>query len=498
MEIVFEKKYAKRCRESVRSAKRLQESVESVVPDTQEDIAKIVAVQSGVLLRSKDLSGRGVIVTGEARAAVLCITEGREGLAVLRAAKPFSVEFELPELTGEEQIQAALGVTASDARLVNPRKLAVSFELAAELSCFAADSVPTETRVPEESRRGLHTLGVKEELLLPEAVCEKSFAVNEQFPFPAESETPEELLFEQAEIQIDDTQLLGSKAVVKGRTEVQAVYRGQERDDPIRISFSAPFSQIVDVGADSMELCVVTPQLTGAYFDLVDSISGEKLLDVEVHVLLQLVSRNRVSLLTVADAYSNLCPLQAQTQTLRFDSAKERRSVRVDAGESFALAEDCTQTLCVFPSLSRCTLEEETLRAAVHFDLLCRTDDGAYTALRRTVMVEQPCPGPDARLLSVRLCEAELRPGGKGLEARVSLEAQLLDELRREIVCIDAVTLDEEQAFDRSRFPTLTLVRTQGESLWELAKRCHSSVEAIESCLSETPDGGMLLVPKSI
>ena len=62
MEILFEKKTQTRCRESLRTVKRLQESVESVVPDTEEDIGKIVTVQSCVLLRSKDLSGRGVPV----------------------------------------------------------------------------------------------------------------------------------------------------------------------------------------------------------------------------------------------------------------------------------------------------------------------------------------------------------------------------------------------------------------------------------------------------
>ena len=77
MEIVFEKKCEVRNRESVRLVKRIQESAESVVPDTEEDIGRIAAVQSSVLLKSKDLSGRGVLVTGEARACVLCIDERR-------------------------------------------------------------------------------------------------------------------------------------------------------------------------------------------------------------------------------------------------------------------------------------------------------------------------------------------------------------------------------------------------------------------------------------
>ena len=128
MEIVFEKKCEVRYRESVRLVKRIQESAESVVPDTEEDIGRIAAVQSSVLLKSKDLSGRGVLVTGEARASVLCIDEGRERISCVRLAKPFSAEFEVAELSGEEQTQISLAVAATDARLLNPRKLSVTFD----------------------------------------------------------------------------------------------------------------------------------------------------------------------------------------------------------------------------------------------------------------------------------------------------------------------------------------------------------------------------------
>ena len=85
------------------------------------------------------------------------------------------------------------------------------------------------------------------------------------------------------------------------------------------------------------------------------------------------------------------------------------------------------------------------------------------------------------------------------MEARLALEAQTLHERESEISCITAVTLDEERAFDLSRFPTLTMVRQEGESLWEIAKRFHSSVEAIEAYAGEkTANGEMLLVPKSV
>ena len=499
MEIVFEKKCEVRNRESVRLVKRIQESAESVVPDTEEDIGRIAAVQSSVLLKSKDLSGRGVLVTGEARACVLCIDERRERISCVRLAKPFSAEFEVAELSGEEQTLLSLAVAATDARLLNPRKLSVTFDLAAELSCYVPESVAVETALPGESCRGLHVRCAETELTLPNAVCEKSFVLNEQFPLPAGTGRPERLVCEQAEIRADDCQLIGSKAVVKGRALIRIAWLGEDGNGPVQASFSAPFSQIIDIGAETMELCTVQPQITGAYYDLIDSISGEKMLDAEIHILLQLVCRSRIRIRTVADAYSNLTPLDAQTETLHFSSADERRTLRVTAAENVDVMEDCTDVICVFPTLSRCSLEGQKLSAAANLDILYRTAGGELSAVRRTLMLEEDCGGGDARLLTAALADIDLRPSGGSMETRVTLEAQLLCETDNEIGSISGVTLDEEQSFDLSRFPSLTMVRREGESLWEIAKRYHSSVEAIEAYAGgETENEGMLLVPKSV
>lgn len=495
MEIVFEKKHEKRFRESVHLSKRLQESVESVVPDTDEDIGRIVSVQSSVLLKSKDLSGRGVLVTGEARAWLLCICEGEERLTSMRVTKPFTAEFEIAELTGEEELQVTLGVAATDARLVNPRKLSVSFELSAELSCYTTESVAAA--ITPAACPGLHVLCTQEELLLPNAVCEKSFVFSEQFPFPEGKARPERLIGEQAEIRAEDCQLIGSKAVIKGRAEIRAAYLSAE-GELVQESFTEAFSQIMDIGSETMDLCTVQPQLTGVYCELADSISGEKVLDAEIHVLLQLVSRSRAEIRTVTDVYSNLTPVSVQTETLRFESAEERRTLRASVSESVALPEDCADVLCVFPTLSRAAVEAEKLSATVSLDILYRGESGGLAAVRRTLTPACACSPGELRLLSAALTEAELRPAGKSMEARVTLEAQALSMKKSEIVSIQSVMLDEEQAFDSGSFPTLTMVRREGESLWELAKRYHSSVEAIEAFTLPDAQEAMLLIPKAL
>lgn len=500
MEIVLERKQTACFRESVYQTKRVQESVESVVPDTDEDIEKIAAVQTSVFLKSKDLSSRGVIVSGEARASVLYISEGRQSLNRVQLTRDFSVEFELPEFGSEVVTQAFLSVQAADARAVNPRKLSVSFDLQAELSCYEPQSVSTEAALPENAGKGLHLRTEETELLLCNAACEKSFAVGEQFPIPAGKRIPLKLLTEQTELRVSECQLVGSKAILKGSASVRLAWLGEEKGEPEQAEFSAPFSQILDIGAENMDLCSVRPQLTGAFFDLAEAISGEKTVDTELHILLQLVSWKRQKIRYVADAYSNLAPLAIRSERMLFDSAGEKKTLRVTTEESVTVMEDCERIAAVFPTLSRCAWEKERLGASAALDILYRTESGELAAVRRTLILSDENAGEPLRLTGVWLDEEKLEPEGKSLRVRLSMEAEALSSVQTEINAIEALTLDRDNAYDQSAFPSLTLVRVQGESLWELAKRHHSSVEAIEALADQLPEkqNAMILIPRSI
>ena len=71
MEIGFENKTINIYREVHHQTKRIQESAESVVPDTDDDIGKVSSVHTSVMLKSKDVTSRGVTVSGEATASLV-------------------------------------------------------------------------------------------------------------------------------------------------------------------------------------------------------------------------------------------------------------------------------------------------------------------------------------------------------------------------------------------------------------------------------------------
>ena len=243
MDISFENREIPIYREYEHQSRRTQENAECVVPDTDADIERIAAIQSEVYLKSKDLSARGVLVSGELSAVVLYIRDGKEGLSVLTIRKPFSLEFELEAPESELLAQVALFVQGTDIRVINPRKISLSFEVEGELSCYRCETLRVESALPENVS-GLHARIEEQTMTFPNAVCEKSVAVNEQFSFPAEMPVPTKLITEKSTLVISDYQLIGTKIIVKGSAELQVYALSEENDIPFSAGFSAPFSSL--------------------------------------------------------------------------------------------------------------------------------------------------------------------------------------------------------------------------------------------------------------
>lgn len=497
MDISFTHKTVPVYRELSRPVKRIQETAESVVPDTNEDIGRIASVHTAVLLKSKDLTSRGVSVTGEMEIVLLYITENENGVSFVRMKKDFGMEFELGQMQTDTLTQIRLTVGSTEARVLNPRKVAATVELIGELSCYRQEEMRVETLLPGSAEGLLHGRCEHGETTAVNAVCEKTFALNEQYRFPEGKPEPVQIVSQEASFSVGEVQQVGSRVVVKGTLHVDVCYLSGEVDYPLAASFCSPFSQIVDTGAEVCEGCTVGFELTSAYFDLVDTISGEKALDAEVHAVLQLVSRERKSVAYLSDVYCNRMPAECSCQTLALSQISERQRVRLEGEGEIPVAEDCEDVLCVFSSLAQLGLTDSSLGAAVGLDVIYRTKTGTLAAVRRLLEVEKAALPPDSRLLAGRLDGVDLRPEGGSLRCRAFVEADYQSAASREITDVTAVTLREEEAWRPEELPTVTLVRPDTEDLWELAKRYHSSVEGILALNGEDGAAGdLLLIPR--
>lgn len=500
MEISFENKTVNIYREIYHQTKRTQESAESVVPDTDDDIGRIASVQTNLMLKSKDVTARGVVISGEATAALLYITEDQQKVSFVRLSRSFSLEYEVPEIDPDTVAQVRLSVVNCEPRVVNPRKVSVTFELAGELSCYRQESLIIDSRLPAEGSQGLHARYESAELMLANAACEKTMGINEQFSFPSGKPSPSRLVSQQIDFAVSDSQLIGSKVIIKGNVNLSICYLSEEVNYPLRAEFTTPFSQIIDIGQESMDNCSLRIEVTSAYFDIINTISSEKALDAELHAVIQLVSRSRKSVSYVADLYSNKMPVDCAVQSNQFNMVSSIQKLKITSDERLSVAEDCTDVLSAFLSIGELSLEQGQIKAGAGIDVVYRDGNGLLSSVHRTVNMEGESGAQNLRLCDARLSDVYLRPDGQFIDGHISAEISCqictVIELRK----VGAVSLDEEASYDLSGYPTATLVKVERESLWELAKTYHSSVEQIRAMneLEEEISGRLLLIPKTL
>ena len=500
MEINFKNRTVPVYKELSYQTKVVQEVCEAVVPDTDEDIGSVAAVQSQVFLKSKDVTPRGVLISGEACASLMYITESQDKVSYMKLKRTFSMEYEIADIDSEALSQINLYIISAEARLINPRKVSVCFEIAGERSCYISEELDVEYLAPASDEVLIHAKYESAELNVVSSVNEKTFSINEQFSFPGGKPTPSRLVFADADIAINDTQLIGTKVIVKGSAAVSVSYLSDEVNYPVKAEFTAPFSQIVDIGEAVMENCTVTATLTGMYYNVADSIGGDKLMDIELHTLLQLCCRSSREIVYVSDAYSNVMPANCVREKRKLQHVSQSRKVKMSSDERLSIADDCSDVLSLFAVLSGLRQEQETVSATVNLDIVYRDSSGKISSARRSINIKTENAMQCCRVQSAKLADVYLRPDGQYLDCHLAVELCCLVCGSLELECVKTVTLDEDAAIELEKFPTVCLVRCSGESLWELAKTYHSSVEKIREAndMEDDINGRMILVPKCI
>ena len=497
MEIDLETKKIQVFREAFHQIKRIQTGTESVVPDVNEDIGKIVTVQSAILLKNKDIVADGVNVGGEVQVSILYITEMENSVSQLKLSKSFELNYETIDIESDANAQINLQISNIEARVINPRKVSVTLEICGELSCYITDEIDDDSFIPEEKHPELKTNKESISVMLPNAVCEKAFAINEQYTFPTSKAGPSQLVFQKVSLDCTDNQQVGSKLIVKGNVNVSVCYFSKENPYPIFTQFNSPFSQIVDTGTDESDNCSIKIELTSNYFELIETISGEYALDMELHALIQIVSRKKRSISYISDAYCNLMPVENKIQKLAFSDASQLRRETITFEEKLNVADECEDVICVIPSMTQASIMNTTFGSNIHFDILYKSTSGNIASVRRAANANHEDLPAGSRLIDCKMNNIDFRPNETIIDAVCSIVFlyQTFSTIDCSRVC--SVEIMEDKRYDVAAFPSVSIVRVENESLWDLAKHYHSSVEKI--CLFNNTDNiqdSMLMIPK--
>lgn len=466
------------------------ESADTIVPDSLPDVGRVVCAFGSAAVRDQTPQSGRLLVSGVVQTTVLYEPEQGGGLRRLQVPVSFAHIEECDGLDAEAVCAVCCRVASVEATAVNSRKLNVRVQLCMDLTCYGKTEceVTEGVSLPElELRSELQTV------TLIEQACAYPLTVLDDVTI--EQEDGAALLHAGCSLRATECRAMHGKAVVKGEADIRCL--ALQEDGAVRVlSSQTPFTQIWDL-PDAEDGDAVDAQLAVREVDCRLEEGG--LLSYTVSAGAVLTLRRPRALRRIDDLYVPGRTLQLQQEETVLHSLPPLAPFGAEASENLPTAQHVSHVVWadgVCCGARRGEADALQLTAAVQ--VLYLDDDQRLCAVQRMLPLSMPCAaeGEVCRLaLAVRAAPA----GESGLLATVTAAGMASPETRYAFRHILSAAAEGEPQ-DRGGVTLLLRYVGAEEPLWEMAKRCGTTVAAIRQANAlpdetESVSGTMLLIP---
>ena len=292
---------------------------ELLIPDYLPPVFKVVKCMFYLVVLQKGIAGSRLRLEGYLRCTVLYQSE-EQGLCQTEQKIPFEKMLELPQAEfSASRVSVSGSAEYSNCRAVNQRRMEVrgAYIVQAELC-------PTREceLVSSLAGGGVEQLQSRFGLLRNLSNLDKLMTNEETVHLPEDLGCVIEI---SGYGEVEECRLLGGKAVVKGRTEVQLVYTRRENENIENLSVTVPFNQILDFESiNESSLCSAVVETVGC------SLNAEQEEEsVTVTSLLRLSVYEQAEGCAVQDAFSTQYETQTEYETLVCAQLADRISLQL-------------------------------------------------------------------------------------------------------------------------------------------------------------------------
>lgn len=473
-----------------------EQTQEIKLPDGMPDIGQILSAWGQVILRGKEWRGDSIAFSGGMMVWVLYAAEDGSGEKCIDAWIPFQMKWDLPAGTPEGSIRIQCLTRFVDARSVSARKIMVRAGIGALAIAMVPGSV--EVYTPEEGIQNAELLRSVYPVRLPREAGEKTFLQDEELMLPDSVPPIGKLCYYRMEPRLQDKKVLSGKVVFRGVTTVHTLYWG-DSGQLGSWDFEVPFSQYADLegeyGSDAQADFLLCP--TSLDLELDDE--GHPHLKCGIVAQYLITDKQPVTL--IEDAYCPGRDLEIQQEMLEMPAILESRRETFYGEETIQGEAGATADVTFLPDFPRQNRTENGVELELPgaFQILYYGEDGHLHSGSARWEGKQTIPADEnSRILAV---PSSLQPQAVTGNGTILMKAEVPMELttttRQGIPMVTGVSLGEPRPADPGR-PSLILRRAGEKRLWDIAKSCGSTVDAIRRAnnLTEEPTPGqMLLIP---
>lgn len=498
MELPFEKTVCRYWKQKLYELHNQEQTQELRLPDGMPDVSRIIASWGQVVLRGKEWRDRGLGLNGGVMVWVLYQPDGEGEPQRLETWVPFQSRLDMSPSENDGCIRVQSVLRSVDARTTSSRKLMIRCGIG--LLVQALIPAETELYTPKDLPEDIEVLRNSYPMMLTRETGEKTFLIDEELELPAAVSPAEKIVYFQIEPELLDQKVMDSKAVFRGMGNLHVLYWNQE-GKLSSFDFQIPFAQYIDLEGN------YEPEAQINNLFCVTSLE----LDIEengcLHLLCGVVSQYTVQDQSVfdfvEDAYSLCRDVELTRQPLTLPALLDSRQQTVELSQSVSGQEDTLVDRWFQPDLPKVNKQRDQAGIQVDgvFSGLMENRDGGYT--------ERSMKG-GSEFTQHSDCSAETvcfswRKGGVGcrkegtdwrMDTQVVLDLSCICNQSMDVV--SAMQIGEQKAPDPERPSVIIRSRGERDTLWDMAKRCGSTVSAIErmnKLEGEPEPDRLLLIP---
>lgn len=498
MELPFEKTVCRYWKQKLYTLHNHEQTQELRIPEGMPDVARVISTWGQVIVRGKDWMDRNIGIQGGVMVWILYQPEGDAGLQRLETWIPFRCRIDHSGSDQDGVIRVQSLLRNMDARILSTRKLMLRCSVGLLVQALVPEQA--EISVPGELPEDVEVLRNTYPMMLTVETGEKRFELDEELEIPGLISPVKSLVYFQMEPELADQKVLGSKAVFHGIGNLHVLYWNEE-ERLCCYDFQIPFGQYLDLEGDYEEEALIRNLLcvTGLELDVQD----DGTLRLRCSFVSQYTVQARSVLDLLEDAYSPVRDVELTCDTLTIPAVLDTGmytvdlSARVDGQDATLVDRNYRQD---FPEVNR-QGDGVSVMQTGSFDVLQEEKEGQILLKSgkgsEEMGMKSHCTN-DTVAFSWRKGAVGCRRDGMDWRADTQMVLDLSCISSQSLTMVTSMKLGAERKPESDQPGVIIRRKGSHERLWDLAKRCGSTVSAIErinQLETEPEDDRLLLIP---
>lgn len=451
-------------------------------------------------------------ITADANAVVRLLYVGDNGkTAGYEQSYPIQKFIESSKVTSDCAVSVSVNTDYVNCRAVNPRRIDIR---AMMTFIFKALKKREENVLCSADGAGIQTMNEDFSVASLSGVCERAFSIGEVVEIGNDKPPVSNIINVSSCANASDVKIINNKALVKGECAVKLYYIGEESGAVECMEHSLPISQIVELDGigekslSSLRLCVSSCEAVPK----ADSSGEMRLVDLNVRLSAFMIAFDEVPMSLISDAYSTEYETQNVTKSIELmeynDSFNTSFTNKVVL-ESIGVSVDCVLAVwCSDIKYSFSAKEDKCIVSGTYqATVLYKDSEGQTGVVQKPVDFDCSVRLKDRSERIMCFGSAQI----SGCSCAVTGDSRL--ELKTEIIAngivlscsikkyISSIEISEENKKTDKPCALTIYFCEKGESLWNIARRYNTTVDAImqenDMNYDTVEESGMLLIPSA-